>query len=592
MKTFFRLNNHLPFLSQWFSKLTVAKKLYLSFIVIIVLMAILDWTGTSGMKSIQNNSNEMATQRIPALEAINNIHYLTQHILALDMRILMDPNPGKVQGDIIDADQSFQEIDKQVQAFQRFIRQDDEKVKLNVLTAEITKLKTYQTQVIELSKDVNIVKGAGNNGLKVINLLSDVNNSFLIMQNNMDDLVKINLDAVSSSELQGQKTYQAGLHTGVTITIITLLISALLAYFITRNISIPVRKVSEALRRISEGDLTIEDIQVKNKDEIGGLVHSLNVMLADLRKMIRRVQDTAKSVAVSSEKLTVNSHATSQFANEIALAIQSVASGSESQVRSNVETNRSMEEVSTGIQRIAQSSSDASEIAMEASKQAIQGNQVILKAIQQMNRINESVGYFAEEIKELSTLSKQIGQIIDFITEISSQTKLLSLNAAIEAARAGEQGRGFSVVANEVKKLSEQTEDSAKRVVQFIKRIQEKASLAVKGMDSGMKEIQSGILYVSEAGNSFNYIVHASENVSAQIQEIAAASQQMSASSEEITGLLEHMSAISQEASYTSQAVADSSQKQLINMEEITSSASSLSGIAQELELLIQRFRI
>ncbi|MGO4276703.1 methyl-accepting chemotaxis protein, partial [Paenibacillus sp. TAF58] len=136
------------------------------------------------------------------------------------------------------------------------------------------------------------------------------------------------------------------------------------------------------------------------------------------------------------------------------------------------ETSKAMEEMSKGIQNIAEASSNASDLAIETTKGAIQGNEMIHLAIHRMNAVNDIVQKSAAELIQLKDRSIEIGGIVNMITEIASQTHLLALNASIEAARAGELGRGFSVVAAEVKKLAEESERSAQQIQELIRSIQ------------------------------------------------------------------------------------------------------------------------
>jgi methyl-accepting chemotaxis protein len=209
-----------------------------------------------------------------------------------------------------------------------------------------------------------------------------------------------------------------------------------------------------------------------------------------------------------------------------------------------------------------------------------------------MHTINQTVDGLSKVVGELGERSKEINQIIAVITDIASQTNLLALNAAIEAARAGEHGRGFAVVAEEVRKLAEQSAQSAKQIYQLISTIQEETNLTVQSMDAAKGEVLSGIDVVNTAGNSFAQIERSINNVTVQIQEVSSAVQQMAASSEQIVQSMKMITQISESSSAQTMAVSSATEEQLASMEEITSAANSLTKMAEALQSLIEKFKI
>ena len=155
-----------------------------------------------------------------------------------------------------------------------------------------------------------------------------------------------------------------------------------------------------------------------------------------------------------------------------------------------------------------------------------EGNQAIQAAVLQMNAIHDSIRELSGVVEGLGNHSQAIGQIIEVITGIANQTNLLALNAAIEAARAGEHGRGFAVVADEVRKLAEQSSRSAEQISQLINTIQSDTKHAMNSMEAGTREVQQGILVVHEAGETFGQIQMSIGTVSDQVHDVSAAAQE------------------------------------------------------------------
>lgn len=585
-------------MNQLFNKikpvsLTVGKKLYASFMIILILMCILGLTTMKQLESLNRNTNTITTTLLPSIELINDINYLTEHVRSLELRTLIEPNQALI-GELNDETQkAIAKIENNFSIYEKTIALDEERENFKSLKAEWDKYKSLHNQFIELSKSIDLIyKGSGDKGDQLLQFLRDSQKVFDNMQIHVNLLVKINHDGAVEASAESEQVYHSGIITSLVFIVFSLVSSMILAYFITRNISIPVRLVSKALEQVASGDLSIKEIQVKNGDEIGKLVSSLNKMVKNLHNIVQRTQQASIAVASSSQELSINSKETSLSTEQITSAMQKVAAGAENQMVGFTETSMAMEDMSKGIQFIAESSSNASELAIDSSMGANQGNQAIQDAIHKMSSVNDAVQKSADGLIQLNRNSIEIGGIVNIIAEIASQTHLLALNASIEAARAGDYGRGFSVVAAEVKKLAEESERSAHQIKGLIESIQMGTHNAVLSMNEGVKEIHDGMKSVSLAGAAFENIVSASESLSVQIQDIASASEQMSASSEQAAASVIEMTDIAKKSYSHTQNVAETSIGQLTSVQEIMVSSSSLTLIAQELKQVISMFKI
>lgn len=206
----------------------------------------------------------------------------------------------------------------------------------------------------------------------------------------------------------------------------------------------------------------------------------------------------------------------------------------------NVENNtKTMLEISSGIEQIAKSAQIVASTSQETNETSSQGYESLEVVTAQMNAINKSVSNLSQVISDLSQYSKEIGNIVGTITDISNQTNLLALNAAIEAARAGEHGKGFAVVADEVRKLSEEVKDSSNEISKIVSSIQDTIDQSVSHMNEGQNTVMNGITVVSDVKEKFSLIQGKITAVSDQINEVSAAVQQLSAGSEEIANNVE-----------------------------------------------------
>lgn len=345
-------------------------------------------------------------------------------------------------------------------------------------------------------------------------------------------------------------------------------------------------------KRVSEGDLSMEELPIESKNEIGQLAIGVNSMVNNLRNMIQQVAASAEQVAAASEQMAALTEQARESSGQIASVIEAVAQGAETQAIGSMSTTTSMGEMSLGIQRIVYTSSLVSEASYETAERAEQGNEYIQKAIDQMSSISSAADKSASKVAILDERSREIGQIIEVITEIASATQLLSLNASIEAARAGDHGRGFAVVANEVRKLATQSEKSAQKIADLIHEIQNHTNQTAEAMDDVTREVEAGMVMVDDAGAAFQRILTSAQIVDDQIQEISAASAEMASGSSQVASAFATMSDIAYQTSNHSKECNDTFHIQLAAIQDMASSSEELSQLAHEMQQVLRNFRI
>jgi len=371
-----------------------------------------------------------------------------------------------------------------------------------------------------------------------------------------------------------------------------LLLGTLIAFVIGRKIARPVSLIAAEAKRISEGDLRGADLQVTNKDEIGEMAEAFNMMKNNLRNLIVKIGSSSEQVSGASNLLLKSSGQATEAADHVTSAIQSVASGAERQMAGMDENKLALEDGGENLRRVADTTSDVSRASAGALEGAQEGTKLIGETMERMRLAKETVGRSSEAVHELERESKRIAEIVQTIAGIAGQTNLLALNASIEAARAGEQGKGFGVVAQEVKKLAEQSKTAASEVEAILGSIVNRLHGAVEAMEIGSREVESGAQTANRAGESFYRIYGSLEQITGRMQEAAAAVEQISAGMQQTLSSERDMNELSRDISARSQSVAAASEQQLASMQEVSASAEVLSRLSSELQGEVGQFRV
>ncbi|WP_198516327.1 methyl-accepting chemotaxis protein [Lysinibacillus xylanilyticus] len=376
----------------------------------------------------------------------------------------------------------------------------------------------------------------------------------------------------------------------MTVIVIALIIFGIIGALIIRSIIQPLQKLSTVAEQVGDGDLR-NLIEINREDEIGKLAGIFNKMVLSLRGVVGNIGEESNQLASSSEELTASTSENKRATSQIVESIQTFAETVDVQAVTINDSTNAVFEMSSSIQQISAKADTVNAMSNKAMNAVMIGDETIQTAIGQMKMIQNTVQALENTVQTLSDRSNEIGRIVEAITQIADQTNLLALNAAIEAARAGEHGKGFAVVADEVRKLAEQSAQSTMQIKDIIDFIQADTKLAVESMAAGSAEVVKGIDITNTAGKSFEEIRTNVQSVTYEIGQISETSKVISEHANQVAMGIESVLEQTNENTASAQNISAATEEQLASMEEIAASAEALAKMSENLQQTIQQFK-
>ncbi|QSO46248.1 methyl-accepting chemotaxis protein [Alicyclobacillus mengziensis] len=555
-----------------------------AFATVLILLLVLSGLSIWRLQVLQSEVRQLANHDMLVVQAANKVQEDMQN-LEIQMRGYLVTGNDSGQSAYDNVKKTYP---ADVERLRQILTNPAEKTDLNEAIPLVQKWMTYADQIMNMR---NI--GEGN---QAANLEANGTGPAMI-RNARNDVANI----IASSEASANQASKR-LQTTVMLTEILIVIFAILAILVSVLLGVPATFRTPAsinqVRRILEdiasqgGDLRRRITGVKSRDEVQLLGDATNRLLDTVSELVRKVVDSSESVAASAQQLTASTDETAHAVSTIAETAGEFAAISERARSSLLDMAQSLDAVKNQGDHVKARVDEVVEAVSEVSARTSEGNRLLDKSEEMMGQIEALTINTRDRLIEVEASSNQITKISTTIRSIAGQTNLLALNAAIEAARAGDAGRGFSVVAQEVRKLAEQSRRATEEIEAIVKENHLLTEQAAASMQSGVEAVSAGRTVAKETSAAFvairssvDAVIPVTERILATVEEQTALLTGTLQSVESVTGYMEQVASGSEEN-------AASTEESLATVEEIAASAHALAALAQELQSMVGAFEL
>ncbi|UUV22983.1 MULTISPECIES: methyl-accepting chemotaxis protein [Lysinibacillus] len=378
--------------------------------------------------------------------------------------------------------------------------------------------------------------------------------------------------------------------TMVIIGVVGLIYLIIVLTWLIRRIVRPIVMTVEQVQAIADGNLAVEPLAEDSKDELGHLAKAVNIMTSNTRTLIQEATQISNQASTFSDRLMSSTNNMSVSIDQVLTTTGELATGATLQAEHAALTLGVTQEVEQKLQAIQAAIKEMTHRSQETTQASKQGLVHAEQSIQGMEAMSEQVTLTASVVQQLSDQSTEINRILQVINAIAGQTDLLALNAAIEAARAGEHGKGFSVVAEEVRKLAEESAKSTSQIAAIIDTVVKETVKAGDAMQNVVAAVQTNTQYLDANKQALDAILQHIVDTVAQIDEVTTASHLIQTETVEVVRAVENMTAVSQQSSAGTEELLATMEQQNTAVHELKNMAESLSGMTNSLQQTLAKF--
>ncbi|MBU3209492.1 methyl-accepting chemotaxis protein [Clostridium algidicarnis] len=571
-----------------FNNLKVRGKILLLSVSMIILCCIIGFVGYIYISKANKDIESLYSENLISVQYINDNRNQSRAIEADIYYIILHKDDKNLQNEKIkDIERRVKIFEENWKSYKESTIDEFEKSTITSVESSLEKYVKGRDQVIKLA-----LEGNSDEALLKYHEIEATANEF---QNKLNEISVYNSDMAKETIDLNEAEFQSSMRIFQLIMVISIAISIILTLIISNSITKPLRVSVEYLDKIATGDFSTElpEIFNKRKDEIGTMGKSMGIMRESLKNLmiVLKVQSDDIEAIVNSTLKNVNDLNTN--IEEVSATTEELSAGMEETAASSEEMNASSLEIERAVQSIASRAQDGAVSAGEINKRAIDIKREVIESQKKVLGVFENNKGTLEKAIENSAVVKQIDILSESIMQITSQTNLLALNAAIEAARAGEAGKGFSVVAEEIRKLAEQSKDT----VIEIQSITHKVTNSVNDLAGSSNEL---LQFVSvDVQEDYKRMIGVAELYSEDanlidelVTEFSSTSEELLASTEEIIKTIEQVAQASNEGAEGTGDIAERVMNITQKSLDITKEAERSKDIAEKLKIEVDKFKI